>query len=264
MVGRGDGAHRPGGAVRLRTGGGLRRRTRPAARRRSSSRTPAAGSPSTTRSSWALLARRFAPARCVVLDDGVRVDLDAAGRLPSGVRVLVDRRSDRRPTTPAARRDRVDPAAGDQPAQGAAAAGRRRGGPLPGPAPGADRGGLPVHLPLPRRGGRGAPGPAGARAARPAPAAPAARHRPVVGGAGAARRARGSSTSWRSAAASTSSGSTTRSTRTARTPPSAAPRSASPPATPSPEWIAARPGGAPGRAGRGRRCRAGPCAGTPG
>ena len=35
-----------------------------------------------------LLARRFAPARCVVLDDGARVDLDAAGRLPSGVRVL--------------------------------------------------------------------------------------------------------------------------------------------------------------------------------
>jgi len=36
----------------------------------------------------AMMARRFAPARCVVLDDGVRVDLTAAGALPPRARVL--------------------------------------------------------------------------------------------------------------------------------------------------------------------------------
>lgn len=35
-----------------------------------------------------VMARRFAPARCVVLDDGVRVDLDDAGALPPGTRVV--------------------------------------------------------------------------------------------------------------------------------------------------------------------------------
>jgi hypothetical protein len=35
-----------------------------------------------------LLARRFAPARCLVLDDRVRVDLDADGRLPAGTRII--------------------------------------------------------------------------------------------------------------------------------------------------------------------------------
>ncbi|HEU0102444.1 MAG TPA: Type 1 glutamine amidotransferase-like domain-containing protein [Mycobacteriales bacterium] len=36
----------------------------------------------------AVLARRFAPARCVVLDDGVRVDLTDDGALPAGARVV--------------------------------------------------------------------------------------------------------------------------------------------------------------------------------
>ena len=36
----------------------------------------------------AVLARRFAPARCVVLDDGVRLDLAADGSLPAGARVV--------------------------------------------------------------------------------------------------------------------------------------------------------------------------------
>jgi hypothetical protein len=36
------------------------------------------------------LARRFAPARCVVLDDGVRVDVDAAGRPAAGARTVTD------------------------------------------------------------------------------------------------------------------------------------------------------------------------------
>jgi hypothetical protein len=35
-----------------------------------------------------LLSRRFAPAHCAVLDDRVRVDLDAGGRLPAGTRVV--------------------------------------------------------------------------------------------------------------------------------------------------------------------------------
>ncbi len=35
-----------------------------------------------------VLARRFAPARCLVLDDGVRVDVEADGALPAGARVL--------------------------------------------------------------------------------------------------------------------------------------------------------------------------------
>jgi hypothetical protein len=37
-----------------------------------------------------VLARRFAPARCVVLDDGVRVDLGPGGALPPGARVVDD------------------------------------------------------------------------------------------------------------------------------------------------------------------------------
>ena len=44
-----------------------------------------------------------------------------------------------------------------------------------------------MHVPVPRRGRRGAPRAADRRAARPAAAAPAARHRPVVRRAGAAR-----------------------------------------------------------------------------
>ena len=35
-----------------------------------------------------LLARRFAPARCVVLDDGTRMQLDEDLRLPQDARVL--------------------------------------------------------------------------------------------------------------------------------------------------------------------------------
>jgi hypothetical protein len=35
-----------------------------------------------------VLAQRFAPAHCVVLDDGVRVDLDASGGLPAEARVV--------------------------------------------------------------------------------------------------------------------------------------------------------------------------------
>jgi hypothetical protein len=37
-----------------------------------------------------VLARRFAPASCVVLDDGVRVDLDPDGSLPPGTRLVDD------------------------------------------------------------------------------------------------------------------------------------------------------------------------------
>lgn len=40
------------------------------------------------RTRMAVLARRFAPAVCVVLDDGVRVDLGADGALPRGARVV--------------------------------------------------------------------------------------------------------------------------------------------------------------------------------
>jgi len=36
------------------------------------------------------LARRFSPARCLVLDDGVRVRLEPDGQLPSGARVLTE------------------------------------------------------------------------------------------------------------------------------------------------------------------------------
>jgi hypothetical protein len=35
-----------------------------------------------------VLARRFAPAQCVVLDDGVRVDLGADGALPPEARIV--------------------------------------------------------------------------------------------------------------------------------------------------------------------------------
>jgi hypothetical protein len=37
-----------------------------------------------------VLARRFAPATCLVLDDGVRVDLGRDGALPPDARVLDD------------------------------------------------------------------------------------------------------------------------------------------------------------------------------
>jgi hypothetical protein len=40
------------------------------------------------RTRMGVLARRFAPASCVVLDDGVRVDLTPAGDLPAGTRVV--------------------------------------------------------------------------------------------------------------------------------------------------------------------------------
>jgi hypothetical protein len=36
----------------------------------------------------AVLSRRFAPDRCVVLDDSTRVQLDESGRLPVDARVL--------------------------------------------------------------------------------------------------------------------------------------------------------------------------------
>jgi len=36
----------------------------------------------------AILARRFAPARCVVLDDGTQMDLSADGALPPSARVV--------------------------------------------------------------------------------------------------------------------------------------------------------------------------------
>jgi len=37
-----------------------------------------------------VLARRFAPARCVVLDDGMRVDLGPDGALPADAKILDD------------------------------------------------------------------------------------------------------------------------------------------------------------------------------
>ena len=37
-----------------------------------------------------VFARRFAPTRCLVLDDGVRVPLAADGRLPEAVPVLTE------------------------------------------------------------------------------------------------------------------------------------------------------------------------------
>ncbi len=40
------------------------------------------------RNRMGVLARRFGPARCVVLDDGVRVDLGPGGGLPGSVRVI--------------------------------------------------------------------------------------------------------------------------------------------------------------------------------
>ncbi len=40
--------------------------------------------------SMGVLARRMAPARCVVLEEGVRIDLEADGSLPPGTRVLGD------------------------------------------------------------------------------------------------------------------------------------------------------------------------------
>ena len=36
----------------------------------------------------AVFARRFAPARCVLLDNGTRMDTDSDGRCPPGIRVL--------------------------------------------------------------------------------------------------------------------------------------------------------------------------------
>ena len=51
-----------------------------------------------------------------------------------------------------------------------------------------DRRGRPLHVPVPGRGRRGPPRAPDLRAARAHPAAPAARHRPVVRGAGTARR----------------------------------------------------------------------------
>lgn len=42
------------------------------------------------RTRMAVLARRFSPAQCVVLDDGVRVDLGPDGALPPGARVISD------------------------------------------------------------------------------------------------------------------------------------------------------------------------------
>jgi hypothetical protein len=37
-----------------------------------------------------VLARRFAPARCAVLDDGVRLPLEPDGSLPPGARVVAE------------------------------------------------------------------------------------------------------------------------------------------------------------------------------
>jgi hypothetical protein len=38
----------------------------------------------------AVFARRFAPARCVLLDNGTRIDSDGAGGCPAGTRVLAE------------------------------------------------------------------------------------------------------------------------------------------------------------------------------
>ena len=199
------------------------------------------------------LAARAAPARCVVLDDGTRLDLaPTAARCPRTP-------ASSRPTAGSARSGR-EPAAGHQPAQGPPA---RRGGrrPVPGPPPGADRGGgrctflcrgqadevhlvqrivgLPERMPLRRLW----------------------RHRPLVAGAGAARPGPGWSTSSRSAAASTPSASTTRSTPSGPTARSAGRRCASRTAT-SPRTgrsTTRRP--VPASWPR-SRCRAGRCAAT--
>jgi hypothetical protein len=37
-----------------------------------------------------VLARRFAPARCLVLDDGARVDLGPEGQVPADAKVVAD------------------------------------------------------------------------------------------------------------------------------------------------------------------------------
>ena len=148
----------------------------------------------------AVLAARAAPARCVVLDDGVRLDLGPAAALPAGARVVADGRrgsaSWQAPREPPAR---------DQPAQGApardAAAVDRFLARHEVPIVEGDRCtflwrgeadevylvqrivGLPDRIPLRRLLG----------------------HRPVVPGAGAARRVAGRTTRSRSGAASTSS-----------------------------------------------------------
>ena len=87
------------------------------------------------------LARRFAPASCLVLDDGVRVDLGPDGALPPDARVVGDQRPDHRgdggmttarqrragssPSTGSRPRNRSTPTAVDQFLDGHEIAGRR-------------------------------------------------------------------------------------------------------------------------------------------
>ena len=125
----------------------------PHARRRLVLAHPASDPPART----AMLARRAAPDRCVLLDDGVRLDLRPGADLPANARVLT-----------------LD--------------GRRRGGRVKQLAINALRAGAPdaaavdrflerhevpivegdpLHVPVPRRGRRGPARPAGLRPARP-------------------------------------------------------------------------------------------------
>ena len=215
LVGRGDGADRAGACsstTARRTG---RRTPRSTTRARAGPR----------RGALPHARRRLRlddPARMAELAAPVR-----AGRLPAPRR----RRAARpRPGRRAARRTRGSSTATAHGAAGVSAADRdagsrstgcRSGRPLDaaavdrflGAARGADRRGRPVHVPVPRRGRRGAPRAPGRRAARPAAAAPAARHRPVVRRARAARGLAGRVPARGRAAASTTSASTTRSTR---------------------------------------------------
>ena len=51
-------------------------------------RTRAGGCVSTTGCGCPVLAQRFEPAKCVVLDDGTRLDLEPDGSLPPAARVV--------------------------------------------------------------------------------------------------------------------------------------------------------------------------------
>ena len=97
--------------------------------------------------------------------------------------------------------------------------------------------------------------PADRRAARPDPAAPAARHRPVVPGARAARGLAGRVPDRDPARRARTSGSTTRSTRSGRTARSARRRSASRPATRRRTGRCPDPDARPGELQRARACR---------
>ena len=186
------------------------------------------------------------------------------GRLPAEARVVDRRRPDHR------RRGGVsepapgvaDPPPRHQPAQGPEAARRRGGRRVPGAPRGADRRGLPLHVPVPRRGRRGPPRPADRRAARPA-ARCAGCGAPTCGtSCWSCRRARGSTTSSRSGAATTSSGSTTRSTPSSPTARSAPRRSASAHGYETPEWTMPDPDARQGDLVRDDRSAAARCAAT--